>query len=81
MLMLVLQVTTRPYCQTLFQGLNPASPENPGQMEATNVVFEWKRKLRRQRSLEALAAERGRLGLRMRDKSTSDPSLVDIVHI
>lgn len=64
-----------------WQGLNPPSRQDDGKLEATDVVFEWKRKLRRQRSLEVLSAERGNLGLRMRDNSLADPSLVDIFHI
>ncbi|XP_028412831.1 uncharacterized protein LOC114535726 isoform X1 [Dendronephthya gigantea] len=63
------------------KGLNQPSRQDEGNVRATDVVFEWKRKLRRQRSLEALSAERGNLGLRVRDKRLSDPSLVDILHI
>ena len=63
------------------QGLNPPSRHDDSKLEATDVVFEWKRKLQRQRSLEVLSAERGNLGLRVRDNSLSDPSLVDLLYI
>lgn len=63
------------------QGLSTPSRHDGSKLEATDVVFEWKRKLQRQRSLEVLSAERGNLGLRVRDNSLSDPSLVDLLYI
>ena len=49
--------------------------------EATELAFHWKRKLKRQRTIEALTAPRDQLGLRKREKSSSGPSLVDIVQV
>lgn len=69
-----------PLC--LFKGLRP--PENDASADHTEVadlVFQWKKNLKRQRAIEALTASRDELGLRRREKHLSTPSLVDIVNV
>jgi len=64
------------------KGLRP--PENDASADHTEVadlVFQWKKNLKRQRAIEALTASRDELGLRRREKHLSTPSLVDIVNV
>lgn len=64
------------------KGLRP--PENnasPDHTEVADLVFQWKKNLKRQRAIEALTASRDELGLRRREKHLSTPSLVDIVNV
>lgn len=64
------------------KGLRPPEQDaSSDHTEAADLAFQWKKKLRRQRAIEALTASRDELGLRRREKNTRTPSLVDIVHV
>lgn len=64
------------------KGLRPPEQDaSSDHTEAADLAFQWKKKLRRQRAIEALTASRDELGLRRREKNISTPSLVDIVHV
>lgn len=47
--------------------------------EITELAFQWKRKIRMKRAMNALAAPRGDLGLRLSKETTPLPSLTDLV--
>lgn len=67
---------------TGYQGLLPPKQDaSADHTEAAELAFQWKKKLRRQRAIEALTASRDDLGLRRREKNMATPSLVDIVHV
>lgn len=67
---------------TCVKGLLPPKQDaSADHTEAAELAFQWKKKLRRQRAIEALTASRDDLGLRRREKNMATPSLVDIVHV
>ena len=60
------------------QGLK--APEDGEQREAVNLAINWKHKLYKQRTIEAISAPRGARGLRKLNRShISTPSLVDVL--
>lgn len=64
------------------KGLRPPGQDaSSDHTEAADLAFQWKKKLRRQRAIEVLTASRDQLGLRKREKNSSTPSLVDIIHV
>lgn len=65
-----------------FKGIRPPGQDaSSDHTEAADLAFQWKKKLKRQRAIEVLTASRDQLGLRRREKNSSTPSLVDIVHV